>query len=360
MDEHLYADGVSRETAPGAAAERCRSLCAAADQAAAPQRISLRSDAVRMLDAFLAMVPPHERLETGWLPLLAEGAKRFQQGEYAWPVAQLGLPLPEGTGLPLPPPFTSVVLPDSRIAVMRSDWTPRAHYLAVHDGHACQDLPRFALCAFGETLATECGGDGGGGGPAGGAPRWATGLFLDALAQGERAIGFVKPVGDLPGYWLVTEQTGGSWTLRSPLPLAGNGGMVTASAGDGRPGLQIMPAQAQNLRQGLDATGHWLAFDGAAALTVLLAPYERIAPAPGSFQVQPFSAAQPGARCWRILHPLGYDLLVLGDGTPADFPELELTTDAQAALLRMRGGLLVAQQAARCSTLHFRGEELAK
>jgi hypothetical protein len=384
----LAPDGVPRAQSLSQAAACFRGLCAVADLLAAggtkPDEkllATVRSGLVRMLDAFLGLVAPGGQLPafgdggSGGCPeLLAEGAGRFQQGEYAWPVAMLGHSLPDSAGVPLPPPFTSVNLPDSRFAALRSDWTPRAHYLAVNYGPPSG--PSFELHAFGETMATRRGT-----GVAGDeAAVWTTGLFLDALGAGyqEQEQGtphrqnllFVKPVGDLPGYWLVTDS--GlclSWRLESPLPLAGNGGLVTATAGPGRPGLQVIPARPMELRLGHGAGAgetNWLAFDGSgeacrtSEIAILLAPYERVAPAPGSFQIQPFTCPGGPGRCYRVMHHLGYDLLVVGDGTLAQFDEAELTTDAHFALIRVRGGVVVARQASRCSQVRFRGEELAQ
>ena len=232
-------------------------------------------------------------------------------------------------------------------------------------------------------------------------PIWATGLFMDALGaqhrgyeaqfglRNRRNILFVKPLGDLPGYWLVHDMAAGgapglrlSWYLHSPLPMEQQGEMVAAGA-PGIPGLQVIPARPAPVRlgkgvaavQGLGLAGDphqevdWLAFDGEMSaecryeFAVLLAPYEKVAPAAGTIRVQSWSGSASGlqaARCCRILHPLGYDVLVMGDGQLQSYPELELSTDARFALIRVRGGLVAAAQAARATTLKFREEEMVR
>ena len=103
---------------------------------------AIRSGTIRLLDFINAMTLPNGQYPAfndgnrgdGGLLVLADGALRFNQGEYLWPLAQLGRPLPEGAPVPLPLPYTSVNLPDARFAAMRSDWTPRAHCMIVNYG----------------------------------------------------------------------------------------------------------------------------------------------------------------------------------------------------------------------------------
>lgn len=248
---------------------------------------------------------------------LADGAIQYHQGEYLWPLAMQGRPLPEGE-VPLPSGFTSVHLAEAGVAVMRSDWGARAHYMAI-DGAG-----NFVLHAYGQELA--CGCDPALGREGGQSPLWSTGLFLDALGAAgsatsadsttrRAAVLFVKPVGDLPGYWLIAD-----------------GGALPPS----QPGLQVVQAP-------LGAT--------------LLAPYDRFPSQLGPIKIDAWDAE--GARCYRIVHALGYDLLVIGDGAKREFEAIELTTDGRFALIRVRGHQVGAHQLSRGTILHFRGEELA-
>ncbi len=291
---------------------------------------------IRSLDLLLATVGP-DGLAPGYddaAQLLAEGAVRLKQGEYLWPLAMQGRPVPEGQ-MPLPPAFTSVHITDPACAVMRSDWSARAHFMRI-DGSGT-----FTAHAYGRFVAS-----GSGLAPAG-ASLWTTGLFLDALSSGERTVLFVKPVGDLPGYWLISDLS----AVRPAFTTADTGVQVVVGSAPRQSGGEAVQQLGEE-----SAPAH--AQGEGTEFACLLAPYERYSSQLGAMRLQAWSVGG-SVRCYRVLHALGYDIHFLGDGEKHTLPELELTTDARFALIRVRGHQVVARQVSRATSLIFREEALA-
>lgn len=348
---------------------------------------NLRDRIASMYDWFLATTTPlgeSQGFNDGGFGkqdgIFQRGVEFTGDGQYLWPIRDR---VKSVNGIaPKQPPFTSIDKRPSGFAVMRSGWDPSDLYMIINygpwgGGHAHNDLLDFGLYAYGQPVAIETNRWGSYDNPldqyfrsaqahnqvvVNDAPldrmhhqgehvAWATGNHIDYFSAHhrgyeqkygvviERRITFLKP-----DYFLVSDTiTEGpqhqshTWYLHSPFKWKGG---KTRSITAGSPGLQVIPANASEIRYLRRGTSYeakdgapgkypnrywiglqkWAGKEGEHAVVydVALVPFKR---KPGAVQVSLLTATIDGkkvgpelARGIRVIRGNQTDLIVYGSG----------------------------------------------
>lgn len=278
-----------------------------------------------------------------------------------------------------PPTSTSAQFPIGGWFIMRSDWTPRAHYLNLHNGddrgHGHSDALSITLCAFGTPIITDPGVyaygtaetaelsatrshatvtvDGADAVRAKGPSRWQSTRTMDYYSGTNRGyrgidgvthtrkIAFVKP-----DYWVMSDTVNGSATHNVEVRFPFERMAVTLDPATGRcwtdtgrGNLMIVPCPGSGFRaQKLD---YHIPRDGLQSAPMMVYDKDTQLPASLGMLVFPFMGrSRPqadlekiGPEAYRIDAPSGADYVCFGDTTSGG-----LAFQGEAGIARTQSG----------------------
>lgn len=362
---------------------------------------------------------------------LIEGAEFTGKGYYLWPIRDRVKAV--GKVKAVHPGYDSIDNRPSGFAIMRSGWEPDDHYMLINygpygGGHTHNDLLDFDLFAFGKPLVAETGRYGAYDNPldtyfrspqahnqivVNDAPMertkhqgedvvWRSGQRIDFfsarhdgyLGRGgvriERRIVFIRPRGQAaPGYWIVSDNVlegprhnAYTWYLHSPYRWKTG---KTACRTVGKPGLLVVPAEAEairHVRQGVgytkeDATKglayperHWIGFQKWTETTafvtydVALVPF-RTRPAGVTVETLPAVRGRQDvdrsvARGVRVERDGTTEVAVFSDRADAETVCGDVRLVGRMCILSLRGGRVDWVAGVDCREVVYRGKALVR